>query len=254
MINYRPEKIGGMKLAVKVPSKIILDKSKSKKRVIHDVAMSLCENQLGKICFTQNQLMELCGYQYRNAQATSVSFAELTEALKQEGYIAYDKLHGNSKLVAADKLKSMENPNHYAIIYPVDFASIASFRSALDHKASNKITQTDLMLVLSYIRLRMFRSSNGSIYCADYINNIAESIGETVWMVDNCVSILNSLGIIYSESLAKYQLDGQWHTAKTIFVNVSDPNGGNNENDYDCKKEMERAKKCFYNQTKEHKD
>lgn len=137
--------------------------------------------------------------------------------------------------------------NKFAIIYIGDLEKIIEFKNYV--KDTYRISSSILLLVLSFIRLRMLKRSEYQTVKdkpeAFYhtFKNMGKTLDLTERQISNAVKLLNQLDIIYSEELPRYQdAKGQWHSNYTIFVDKYKYKNGQLVKDYDYKDELKYGK------------
>lgn len=172
-----------------------------------------------------NQLITFSGYiPDIHKNRTNDKFISVLDTLESLGY--FEKITGDyigNKICELQlDINKFENLKSFAYVTLKELKLINSYNSHL-----RNITPDKLLLVLSYIRVnKLRRSSNQQSnpkkkpeFFYRHINKIAEDLALSSKTVTACVTALESLDIIASCSMPRYQDKyGNWHTDVTLFV------------------------------------
>lgn len=102
---------------------------------------------------------------------------------------------------------------------------------------SKVINHANVLLVLAHIRLHIYKDSRKPRFYSNLLSRISDEIGLSVRNISNSIEILETLNIVHSETLPRYQgKDLLWHSNVTIFVDC------NLCEDYDWRVEVTKAK------------
>lgn len=212
---------------VHVPRKLILDQSLGNKRALVYAALGFSSWPEISV----DSFVSFTGYSgNRNAGKAKSIITDLVYSLKYGGYFSDE----------SGKVLFTPSDHGYGIVYYSDYQAILNMKK--NHCNTKPVNQANMILLLSHIRCNMRSIAGYPEYYSDLIQRIAENTGISSRSIMNSLENLESLGIIHSEGLPRYQDDlGHWHTNVRIFVNMRKP-----DNDtYDWQRDLLRGKRII---------
>ena len=237
-----------------VPDSVILDADANDKRVTAFSFFSIRRGLDRGVSFSINSIVKWIGRkQNRNSNGINGKLIQAIERLRDDEYISFSDKLTNSSCIDATfntcKVSEECNRGRFAVIY------FDELKKILDYKNPNSkdafLNNDVILLVFAYLRMEIYRRSNSlrpeeinignkrsheldvetrRIRCPEaydcYYYEIAEKLGISARTVSKAVVVLNELGLIYSESLPRVNVDGKWRTDRTIFCNAYRREGG----------------------------
>lgn len=224
----------------RVPASIILDKNAGSKRVTAFSYFSVRRGLDDKVDFSINGIAKWTGKKpNRNPNGVNSQLAIVLDYLSEREYVSFSEKPNNSSYVEAEfnmrKVSEECDEYRFATIYLDELYKILRYEneSGKDRFVNNDI----LLLVFAYLKTVIQRRSNKLLPEEDddiearrkrlpeaydcYYRDIAEELGiSTSRIVSKAVSILNDLGLIFSEPLPRIKVDGKWRTDHTLFCNA----------------------------------
>lgn len=256
-----------------VPASVILDADANDKRLTAFSFFSIRRGLDRGVTFSVNSIVKWIGRkQNRNANGINGKLIQAIEKLRDDGYVSFSDKLTNSSCVEAEfdmsKVSDECSRGRFAVIYFDELRKILDYRNLNSKDAF--LNNDVILLVFAYLRMEIYRRSNrlrpeeinvgnkGSheldietrrARCPEaydcYYYEIAEKLGVSARTVSKVVEVLNELGLIYSETLPRVNVDGKWRTDRTIFCNAYRREGGyllKDGSDYYLS-EIERKKK-----------
>ena len=234
-----------------IPSSIIKNIDLNEKRVTVFSYFSKCRDLDNEVLFSINHIAKWMGKQpNRTANGINNKIIQIIQCLIDEGYLTLSEEFNVSSYIDAvfnlSVVQSRCDIERFAIIYLDELKKILNCKN--DAFANNDI----LLLVFAYLRMKIHRRKNDLLpeeinidkkndheydICKRrlespdaydcYYCEIAKDLGISARIVSKAVSILNELGLIYSESLPRIKYGNKWKTDHTIFCNTYKREGSN---------------------------
>lgn len=209
---------------IRIPRSLIYDKELGDKRILlYSSLLFHCWEH--KKC-DLDELSRYCGFCInRHNDSNTNAFAELIHRFSNNGYITIKKI--SNKIFTFDSQLPMSN---FGIIYEYEFAQIFEYRNT-QKKLGLRINHSNLILLLSYLRINMQQHYQKPVMHFSMIKTISENTGMSTRSITLSLKILEQLSIIHCETLPRYKDQyGKWHTNIKIFVNIKNVK---NITDYD---------------------
>ena len=231
-----------------IPSSIILSKETNDKRVTAFSFFSVKRGLDHKVWFSLNSLVQWTGRKPdRHKNGINSKFLKAIEYISDEGYVHLSDEVSNSTYIDAsfDVLRLSEECNEkrrFATIYIDELDKILKYENP--NPKDTFLNGDVLLLVFSYLRMKIFRRRNEllreeinidnkndhhydvetrrklspEVY-SGYYCEIADELGLTARTVSKAVDALMDLELIYHETLPRVKHDGKWKTTHTLFCN-----------------------------------
>lgn len=228
-----------------VPSSIILSKEVNDKRVTAFSFFSVRRGLDYKVSFSLNSLVQWAGRKPdRHKNGVNAKFLKAVEYLSDEGYVHISDTISNSSYIDAyfDNDKVSDECNRFATIYIDELNKILEYENP--NPKDTFLNGDVLLLVFSYLRMKIFRRRNMLLpeeinidnrndhqydvetrrisspeAYSGYYCEIADELGLTARTVSKAVDALMDLELIYHEALPRVKHDGKWKTTHTLFCN-----------------------------------
>lgn len=246
---------------VKIPEEIIQDISIGEKRII--VFSYLCYRRSldDTVGFSIVELVEWSKLKpnYRPGKINQKYWSVL-ERLTDMNYIItklhFDRLtseqkNSNEYLNILLNNKKFDTTERYAIIYFDEIKKILNFKKELENTEieTNRLSSSQILLVLSYIRLNMKRALNKPRCCYRLLKTISNDIDLSERYIKRIINILDELDIVkYEEMKRNRYFDNEnnicFTTTPKIFADYKvytkdDSNNHIIDKTYDWKSEIE---------------
>lgn len=231
-----------------VPASIILNTNMNEKRTTIFSFFSIRRGLDCGLMFSVNNIVKWTGKQpNRNANGINNKIIKIIEALKDGGYITLSENVDNSSCIEAvfnlSKISQECDYDRFAVIYVDELKKILNYQNS---NAKDAFLNSDvILLVFAYLRMKIYRrrnklfpeeinvdNKNNHQYDIDarrlrspdaydcYYYEIAEELNLTTRTVSKAITILNELGLIYSEPLPRIKYENKWRTDHTVFCNT----------------------------------
>lgn len=210
-----------------------------------------------KIGFCIKDILDWLGHvRDRHKNGIEEKLTDLILELEKVGYLKlHSKIHYDKFCKATLSYDLFYPENKFAIIYFNELEKIIEFKNYV--KDNSRMTSSILLLVLSFIRLRMLKrgefqkvQDKPEIHYNRY-KTIAHFLGLTDRQISNAIKILNQLDILYSEELPRYKdSKGNWHSNFFIFADKYKYKNNQPIKDYDYKEELKYGKKLVNGEIK----
>ncbi len=246
---------------VKIPKEIIYDTALSDKRVI--IFSYLCARRSldDTVAFSTT---ELCHWSklkpnYRDGKINQKYYNTLLLLADQNYFETFPdfekclKEHTNSVKYLQVKLniEKFDIPDRFGIIYFDELEKILNFKEELEGTSVDTIRMSSsyILLLLSYLRLNMNRSSTSPLCCYRHYKTISDETGLSERYVGRIVEILDALEIIKSKAMKRIKdstsTREKYITTPKVFADYrhfTKDSYGNQVIDqtYDCNKEIEK--------------
>lgn len=188
------------------------------------------------VLYTCDYLIRWCGFtpsrkkSKKDNCSINDKFSQVIDWLYQNYYISdfeADEFGGNNfQYCAVDKDRFFSSGN-FAIIYDFEFQILKSYESKY-----KPLTNSVILLVLTYIRLNMWRriyqytgesettKKEKPEICNKQYTEISSDLGVSSRLISRSIDALENFGIIAVKHMPRFKDEtGQWHTEDTIFVN-----------------------------------
>lgn len=224
------------KLYLKVPKELILEKELNEKRIDCFSFIYFNSTLEKRVNYSMNYMIEWCGFtpQKRKAKSDSAyignKFNIIMMWLYQHNYLINfntNKFLGNNFQSSLINTNYLHPENGYGLIYDFEINKIREY-----HSTYKTMTKSILLLVLSYLRLKLWIRKNGKIaytknyekdkpeICHKQIIEISNDLGISSKLISRAIYILEEFGIIVTKSMPRFKDEiGNWHTDDTIFAN-----------------------------------
>lgn len=231
-----------------VPASIILNTNMNEKRTTIFSFFSIRRGLDCGLMFSVNNIVKWTGKQpNRNANGINNKIIKIIEALKDGGYITLSENVDNSSCIEAvfnlSKISQECDYDRFAVIYVDELKKILNYQNP---NGKDVFLNSDvILLVFAYLRMKIYRrrnklfpeeinvdNKNNHQYDIDarrlrspdaydcYYYEIAEELNLTTRTVSKAITILNELGLIYSEPLPRIKYENKWRTDHTVFCNT----------------------------------
>ena len=231
-----------------IPAPIILNKDVSEKRISVFSFFSIRRGLDYKLLFSVGSILKWMNKQPdRHANGINNKIIEATKYLNDGGYITLSEEVTNTSYIDSvfniDKITEDCSSDRFAIVYVDELQKIMNYQ-----RSSSKDTSLNadiILLVFAYLRMKIYKRRNKlmpeeinlnnknnrtydieqrKIRCPEaydcYYYEIADILGLSSRIVSKAVTILNQIGLIYSEPLPRIKYQGKWRTDHTIFCNA----------------------------------
>lgn len=237
-----------------IPESIILDTDIDKKRAITFAYFATRRGIGGELLFSVNNIIKWAGKTPdRHANGANDKIVQIIESLKSTGYLKLlgklDSYSYTEAIFDFQKVLQECEYDRFAIIYLDELKKILGYKNV--RAGDSSVNNATVFLVFAYLRMMIYRRQNKlrpeeinldnknsheydiearrlrspEAYNCHYCE-IAEFLGLSARIVSKAVSVLNELGLIYSEALPRIQRDGKWWTDHTVFSNAYKREGG----------------------------
>lgn len=239
-----------------VPSSMILSNEIGDKRVTTFSFFSVRRGLDCKLSFSLNSLVQWAGRKPdRHKNGVNSKFLKSVQYMIDEGYLlVHGKITNSTYADASFEMSRVSdecnNKGRFAIIYLDELNKILRYKNP--NPKDTFLNSDVVLLVFSYLRMRIFRRRNEllpeeinidnknnhgydvemrrisspDVY-SGYYCEIADDLGLTARAVSKAVDVLNDMKLIYYESLPRVKNDGKWKTTHTLFCNFYKREGGN---------------------------
>lgn len=205
---------------IRIPGTLIRSKSMSDKRVAAYVSIYFSGWSGKNIDF----LLKYSGYSIdRHNGKVKDQYICLVNQLVERGYYSRGMVY-------------IEQECGFGLVYYREFEKILNYRT---RQLSNgkMINHANILLVLAHIRQHIYKDCSKPRFYSNLLSRISDEIGLSVRCISNSIEVLETLKIVHSETLPRYQgKDKLWHSNVTIFV---DYNVGDS---YDWRTEVAKAR------------
>lgn len=248
-IEYKPIRALNFdeKVFIRIPTDIILDEDIGDMRISVYSFFAVRHGIDMLLNFSVNDVYEWTGRDLNNKNSNAYSDIKNTILrLVEKGYLSVDnefKTAKNAKRINArfeiEKVDGECAEYRFAIMYVDELKKLLSYTDD-EHGYLNRDA---MMLILSYLRMEIPRRSNKlradeigagaqvgqsdvdvrrnkypEVY-NDHYKSISYEIGLSERLVSKYAEILSDTGIIYAETLPRFQVSGKWHTNWILFCN-----------------------------------
>ena len=231
-----------------IPASIILNTNMNEKRTTIFSFFSIRRGLDCGLMFSVNNIVKWTGKQpNRNANGINNKIIQIIEALKDGGYLTLSENVDNSSCIEAifnlSKISQECEYDRFAVIYIDELKKILNYQNP---NAKDAFLNSDvILLVFAYLRMKIYRrrnklfpeeinvdNKNNHQYDIDarrlrspdaydcYYYEIAEELSLTTRTVSKAITVLNELGLIYSEPLPRIKYENKWRTDHTVFCNT----------------------------------
>jgi len=227
---------GRERLFLKMPKDVIFDESLGDRRITVLSYLMLHMGMTGHVNFSIDKMVEWIGKKPdKHKDKINQRFAEAIELLADEGYVELLEKPSNSiccsAVVNVDAINEKCNDSGYAMIYVDELDRILGYENEdrKDRRMSNEV----VLMVFAYLRKSIYprpnkitdnsdvesrRSKSPDAHDCHYCD-IASMLGLSDRQVSKAVEVLNSLELIYSETLPRVRNGDKWVTSTTVFCN-----------------------------------
>lgn len=234
---------------LKIPKEIIHSSSIGEKRISCYLYFLLNQTYDDSVMYTCNYLVRWCGYtpsrtKRKNGLSVNESFSNIIYWLYENLYISdFDdkKFSGDTfQYCYVDKNRFVDC-DHFGMIYDFEFEMLRQYKSK---------TGSLLLLVLSYIRLHIWRNTDCNQNkrpetLNKCLTEISEDIGISTRMISKTIKELCDIGILKTATTPRFRdQDGVWHTEDMIIANTYKYHWDDTtktyllDQNYDCDKEL----------------
>lgn len=231
-----------------IPASIILATEINEKRVTTFSYLSIRRGLDCGLTFTINSIVKWMGRQPdRHVKGINSKVLQNIEHLRDGGYLTLSEELTNSSCMDAvfnlSKISEECECDRFAIVYLDELKQILGYQNP---NAKDAFLNSDVILmVFAYLRMKIFRRRNKLFPEEINVNNkgnhqydigvrrfrspdaydcyyyeIAADLGISARTVSKAVTVLNELGLIYSEPLPRIKHDNKWRTDHTVFCNA----------------------------------
>lgn len=231
-----------------IPASIIMDTDMTEKRTTVFSFFSVYRGLNSSLFFSINNIVKWMGKQpNRHANGINNKIIQVIELLRDGGYLTLFEEINNSTCIEANlnlsKISQDCEYDRFAIIYLDELKKILSYQNP--NPKDSFLNSDIVLLVFAYLRMKIYRRRNKLFPEEINVNNknnhqydismrrlrspdaydcyyyeIAEELGLTARTVSKVVTVLNELGLIYSESLPRNKYKDKWRTDHTVFCNT----------------------------------
>lgn len=245
---------------VKIPKEIIYNKDIGDKRVL--ILSYLCSRRAldDTVAFSIAELCKWSDVKPNNHQGKiNEKYVKMLYTFSNMQYIAEDLNSNNLPYIdqytyhlICLNIEKFDIPNEYGIIYFDELEKIINFKRELKYcgVTLDRMSSAYILLVLSYIRVNLYRGDDKPKCCYRYYKKISEDIGISERYIGRIIEILDLLKIIKSKECTRIRFiksenEFGFCTNVKVFADyrkfIKDKNGNIfTDKDYDCISEIKK--------------